>query len=203
MALDHLGQSAKIASIASPSSEHELIAARWYPKAARIVLAAHPWHFNYRKSLLVIHNANDLDAGLNSEWIYAYNRPTDMIRLWKILPAGAPKNRPSEDFELYSKIETGSPVRLIVTNLPDAYADYSIDMQDPAIWSDSVELAVSLLLASMMANPVVKGKSGITISATLMDKYRAALANAMSKNKNQAQVSEDYKTQAPSWTVDR
>lgn len=203
MALDHLGQSAKIASIASPTSEHELVAARWFPKVTRIVLAAHKWHFNYRKSLLVIHNVNDDDAGLNNEWIYAYNRPTSMIRLWEILPEGAPKNRPSEDFELYSKIETGSIVKLILTNLEDAYANYSIDLQDPAEWSDSVEVAVSYLLAMKMANPIIKGKAGLVISDKMQEKYVAALANAASKNKNQSQISEQYRLQEPGWVSNR
>ena len=78
LALDYLLQTNEetITNITSPSTQTEVVCARWYDTVRRSVLRKHPWNFATKRAILT--QSTDVPAFGFSR---AYNVPVDFIRL--------------------------------------------------------------------------------------------------------------------------
>lgn len=79
LALDMLKQ-APINSIETPVTQSEYVMARWYDTVRQECLRSHPWKFAITRAVLT----PDLSATPPFGYAYAYNLPSDYIRLISI-----------------------------------------------------------------------------------------------------------------------
>lgn len=209
LALGHLGDPGTVSDVTTtPTSKQEIICNRWYDTARQRVLLSKTvrWDFAKRYALLVIHDSTDDDADLIGEWCFAYNAPSDFLQILAIVPEGAPKFRAaenimSEDFELYTEADDTT---LILTNLgsgddadSEAYALYIENVTDTTRFSDEFTYALSYLLASLIAGPLIGGQKGVTLAAQMRELYRITLNEVAASAGNQRQISEEYKNHKP------
>jgi hypothetical protein len=176
MALSHLGDSATVASIDPPEgsaqAEH---CARFYPLALATMLEMHQWGFATRRTTLAqVENPS-------STWAYAYAFPAGTVNLIAVLAPDAPDdysasgraNASSFDNtymrntvggaytpqEFVSEISsTGADI--ILTNQANAVLRYTVLVTDSTKFSPTFVEALTWLLASKLAGPVLKGEVG-------------------------------------------
>lgn len=178
LALAHLADAANISSIvpAEQSAQAEACA-RFYPLARDQVLEAADWNFATRRVALAA------VEGPPSSWRYAYAAPVNLIRAIGVLPATAADDDQVQDFILEASA-TGQP--LVLTNTDQAVLRYVHRETDSTRFSPGYTTALSWLLASYLAGPVLKGKVGAAIKTSCERRYAvelsvASLANASAR----------------------
>lgn len=161
-ALSHLGDGATVASIDPPEgsaqAEH---CARFYPAALAALLEMHPWAFATRRiTLAAVNNPS-------TTWAYAYALPSGCINLISILAPDATDDYSAnvagglytpQNFSLEID-ENGNDI--ILTNQVDAVLRYVVLVSDTTRFSPLFVEALTWLLASKLAGPVLKGDAGM------------------------------------------
>ena len=191
LALAHLGDTATIASIYPPDgsiqAEH---CARFYPIARDSMLEMHPWSFCTRRTVLASYPQNW------TMWTYAYQVPANALNVFAVMAPDATDDY-SESFaeadptnpsifpqgytplpgaalyvpQAYS-IETnpdGQPV--LFTNVQNAICRYSLKITDATLFPPLFTQALSWLLASMLAGPIIKGDAGAAMADRCMQTF--------------------------------
>ena len=177
LALSHLGDSATVASIDPPEgsaqAEH---CARFYPLALSTLLEMHPWAFATRRvTLAQVDNPS-------STWAYAYLQPSNALNLISILAPDATDDY-SSSMQSSAQAYDNSYARntiggaytpqefspetndngddIILTNQANAVLRYTLLVSDTTKFSPLFVEALTWLLASKLAGPVLKGDAGI------------------------------------------
>ncbi len=86
--------------------------------------------------------------------------------------------RGSSDFEIEGEV--------ILTNEPDAVLKYSCDVTDTTKFPPSCVSAMSMLLASYLAGPIIKGVDGMQIGMRWREAAYAMIARAAASDANSA-----------------
>lgn len=190
LALAHLGDEATVASIDPPEgsaqAEH---CARWYPIARNTLLELHDWSFAIVRAPL------SLLAASTPQWACTYARPSGAVRILAVLDADAPDDLQSpagstgyapQPF-VCEALADGTQV--IRTNQVNAVARYTLEATDTTKFPPLVVDALSYLLASKLAGPVLKGSEG-RAAALQLRKYfdEVALPQAKVSDANQRRV---------------
>lgn len=161
-ALSHLGDSATVSSIDPPEgsaqAEH---CARFYPLTLATLLEMHTWSFaTSRASLALVTNPS-------TTWAYAYASPNQALSILSILASDAandyatPSAKGGQPTPQQFVVEVGSDgTEIILTNQAYAVARYTRLVNDPAKFSALFTEALTWLLASKLAGPVLKGETG-------------------------------------------
>lgn len=181
LALAHLGDKATVSAISPPDgsvqAEH---CSRFYPIARGVLLETHPWHFATRRIALTKISTTELP----DSWTYAYSLPNLCIRPQAVLLSESTDDTLAQDYELES-LSDGSSV--IFTNVEDAVLKYTLSVTDTTKYPQLVVVALSRLLASYLAGPIIKGKVGTAVSEAQLKQYMqvdlplAKSADAMSR----------------------
>lgn len=188
LALAHLGDDATVASIDPPEgsaqAEH---CARFYPIARDTLLEMHQWSFATRRVTLA-----ELDVDTWS-WAYAYAYPSDCIKILAVLPYEATSDDETQPYET----ETASDgSQIILTNTEVATCRFMTRVKDtnkfPTLFVD----ALSRLLASHLAGPVIKGDAGRKAAADQFSAFNLMAGRAMVSDSNQRDVKPEH---TPSW----
>lgn len=196
MALGHLGARVTIASIDPPDGTFEAAeAARVFPDARRELLEA--GSFAWSRSYAALAQAVDNPS---PTWVYAYVQPSDCVKPLRVLPAGTlagsafreeryPWELPRFDFTDrstadFDRATLPSGQVVILSNEPDATLVYIRDVPDIGRWSPKACTALSYLMASYMAGPILRGKEGVQASASLRDAYEVVLGQARAADAN-------------------
>ena len=167
LALSHIGADAVLSSINPPDGSVESgYCSRFYPIARQELIEMHPWTFSkVRVALAQVTNPSTV-------WTYAYAAPSDMIQSQRILttstldaygffPFGGLlradevalfTERGSAEFE----VENG----VLLTHEPDAVLLYTRDVTDTSKFTAGFTVALSYLVASYLAGPIIKGSTG-------------------------------------------
>lgn len=143
-----------ISSFTEPGAGAEA-AANLYPSTKVQLLSEHPWTFALKEQKL-----NRLSAAPDklTNWQYAYQNPTDLIRYWSVMPWA--------NYEM-----VGS---LLYSNQNELLARYIYDVAETAL-PPHFQKALEYKLASDFALLVTEDKS----KAELYDKkYRVAIGQA-------------------------
>lgn len=163
MALSHIGASAQVASISPPDGSVEAgYCATFYDMARTEMLEPGNWAFSLKRvALAEVNNASQA-------WAYAYALPSDCLRPLRILApsfgitvfnqdsyALQTDDRSSVDFEIEGQT--------LYTNALDAVLLYVRDVTDSGRFPASFTSALSYLLASYLAGPVLKGSEGVQV----------------------------------------
>ena len=170
LALSHIGQDANISSIDPPEgsadAEH---AVRFYRIAFGMVLQSHPWSFASKRIALA------LLADTQDPWLYAYALPSDCVKTRRVIPAVA-----GDDHNGVRFLREGST---IYTNEADARLVYTFEQTDPTTFTPGFVTALSWLLASYMAGPVLKDTTG-QAQARAYQMYQREAGLAMTADAN-------------------
>ena len=184
LALAHLGETATIASISPPEgsaqAEH---CARFYPVARDTLLESHNWKFATRRATLALLDADAFN------WTYAYAEPAGALRVVSILPGTAMSTDEGEQFETMGDDEGNA---LVLTDLEDATALYTVRVTDTTKFSPLFVDALSRLLAAYLAGPVIKGDLGKAEAKAQMQHFRLALNLAITSDANQRKVTPEH-----------
>ena len=184
LALAHLGDTATIASISPPEgsaqAEH---CARFYPVARDTLLESHNWKFATRRATLALLDADAFN------WTYAYAEPAGALRVVSILPGTAMSTDEGEQFETMGDDEGNA---LVLTDLEDATALYTVRVTDTTKFSPLFVDALSRLLAAYLAGPVIKGDLGKAEAKAQMQHFRLASNLAITSDANQRKVTPEH-----------
>ena len=188
MALSHIGSEARVSSISPPDDSVEAgYCAMFYDLARTELLEPGNWAFSLKRATLA-EVTNPSGA-----WAYAYAKPSDCLRALRILRpsiAAAVLTR-NLTFEPHTDDRGGAAFDVegdvILTNEPDAVLLYVQDVTDSTKFPASFTSALSYLLASYLAGPIIKGNEGVRVgdamrqrAMTLADIAATASANASS-----------------------
>jgi hypothetical protein len=157
LALGHLAQGATpITSIDPPDgSFYAEVMYQYYPIARDMALEAHEWNFaSTRERLARITLPDSI-----TQWAYAFDFPTQVIRPLVVLPHGATDDK----YALPFRIETDNLTddRVVLCNVDDVVMKYIRRQDDPTRYTPSFVMAMSYLLAHFAAGPITKKQSMI------------------------------------------
>lgn len=192
LALAHLGDSATVASIDPPEgsaqAEH---CARFYPIARDALLEMHPWKFATRRLRLA---AMAVDT---YNWSFAYAEPAGCVRTLAVLSDTSVSADEGQPYETDGQA-TGAPT--IYTNQADAVLHYVARVTDATKFTPLFTDALSRLLASYLAGPVIKGDAGKAEAKAQLAAFRTVLSQAMTSDANQRKLDQ---THTPAWIAGR
>lgn len=216
LALSHLGDDATVSSIDPPegSAQAEHCAA-FYPIARDALLESHPWNFALRRIAPAL-----LEEQPSAQWGYAYALPSDAIQVFAIQDPNADSDvltprfgnsvftsdqefgttSAAQDFEIESLADG---TRVLYTNQVDALIRYTVPVTDTTRFSPLFRLALSYMLASFLAGPVLKGETGRTVSAQMLQQYRITVEPAMRSNARQRRSNQFRDQHVAPWMVNR
>lgn len=200
-ALSHIGDSANVASIDPPDGSSQAgYCATFYPIALAALLEMATWGFaTLRVALAEVDNPT-------STWAYAYKCPSNSINLISVLSNDALDDYSESyaagrtcfpDFSNFNQAAsryTPQPYaaeidskgnQIILTNQVDAVLRYTMAISDPTKFSPLFVLALSYLLASMLAGPIIKGTTGATMSVNMLKAFEVWEAKAEASDANQ------------------
>lgn len=196
LALAHLGDDATVSSIDPPEgsaqAEH---CQRFYPIARDALIEMHTWNFTTKRA------APALIASTITEWQYSYALPSDAVGVISVLPYGAtddysagaatsvgyvsgtglfdPSNSPARYQPVPFAVETLDDGTLAVyTNAEDPDIRYTARVTDTSKFSPLFTTALSWLLASYLAGPLLKGEAGQAAAANCLKTFSLWFAKA-------------------------
>jgi hypothetical protein len=224
-ALSHIGDTANVSSIDPPDGSVQAgYCKTFYPIAVNSLLEMATWGFSTKRVALAA------VANPSSTWLYAYACPSDSINLIAVLPSGALDDysqnfatlgssaafamggpafpdfefaNPADNFyapQPYSVEIDDEGNSIILTNCDSAVLRYTQAVSDPTKFSPLFVMALSYLLASMLAGPIIKGEAGATMSGAMLTKFQAFKIQATSSDANQRRT---VVKQSVSWMAGR
>lgn len=191
LALSHLGDRANITSIDPPEGSAQADhCARHYPLARDTALTLFDWDFSTtRRSLALLPDTPD-------GWDYAYALPADALTVFEVLEADALPGWTYGStvrripFQLEADDLTG--LTLVYTNLEGATAKFARRITDTNRFSPLFVDALSWLLASKLAGPVLKGETARKAALSTYQMFEKLLSQAATRNANQSSHSRRF-----------
>ena len=192
MALSHIGSDAIVSSIDPPDGSVEAgHCARFFPLARSELLESFTWRWaKTRARLAEVDNPSEI-------WAYAYGVPSDMLNASRVLNATFLQQY--NFFPFWSTFITADEVALfnergsadfdiegdvLLTNEPEATLLYTVDGIDPAQWSPTFVTALSYLMASFLAGPLIKGSEGAKTGGQLRQIATRIASQAAARDAN-------------------
>lgn len=204
LALAHLGDTATVASINPPEGSAQADhCARFYPIARNAMLEMHSWSFATKRVSL---GASLVSPA--SDWLYCYAQPTDVVNLLGVLDPnasddysiGIPPPYPYPGFvgatpnvgvytpQPFSPETLTDGTQVILTNQQNALLRYTALITDPTKFTPLFIVALSDLLASYLAGPVLKGESGTQAAQAWLNQFQIDFAKATASDANQRRI---------------
>jgi hypothetical protein len=182
LALSNIGDEAEVIAIKPPDdSVQARHCGRFYPISRDELLEMHTWTFAVTRATLAV-----VAAGAPSEWAYAYALPAKYLKALAVLRPDAYEDDKGEDFIIESDADGG---RILYTNVEEAVLRYIRVIEDTTKFTPGFVIALSHLLASKLAGPMIKGTTGMQVSQGQMKLFMVELANARSQDANSGQRS--------------
>lgn len=175
LGLSHLGDEAGVSSIDPPEGSAQADhCALYYPIARDTVMERHSWNFALKRIAPAALSISDTE--MPTSWGFGYGMPNKCLRILSVLAPGESDDAESEDFI----VETlQDETRVIYTNVEDPIVRYISLIEDTARFPALVVNAISRLLASYLAGPVIKGTEGMKVAAEQYKWFEIELAKAI------------------------
>lgn len=205
LALSHIGDVADVQAIYPPDGSVQAgFCATFYPIALLSILEQASWDFATRRAGLAA-----LAANPSTTWRNAYAVPDGMLSAIAVLPPYARDDytehlghrswfHPMPDYpnpaaniytpQPYSIESDADGNRIILTNVWDAVLRYTVTVEDPNAFSALFVMALSYQLASMLAGPLIKGETGMSVSEGMLQKAQAFTSQAKTSDANQRRI---------------
>ena len=223
LALTHIGDSANVSSIDPPDGSAQAgYCATFYPIARKALLEMSSW------GISTVRSTTAPIANPSSTWLYAYAYPANVINFISVLSPDALDDysqnfatlgsttdfsmggpvcpdfpNPADNFyapQPYELEQDGEGNQIVLTNCENAVFRYTIDVSDTTKFSPLFVLALSYLLASMLAGPIIKGEAGAAMSAAMLTKFQTFGGQAKTSDANQRRI---VPQQRVSWMAGR
>jgi hypothetical protein len=178
LALSHLGDAANVSDFDEGSAQADHCR-RFYPIARDTLLEMHAWSFATRRIVLA-----ELSDPPDSMWSYAYSLPSNMVRALGVVPPDG-DDKDTQDYVIETD-DTGT--KILFTNTAEAVLRYVVKITDTAQFSPLFTDALTWLLASYVAGPLIKGSEGIRAAREASAAFRAQFGAAAASDANQEQV---------------
>lgn len=205
MALGFLGDEATVSSIDPPEgSDQAEHCAQFFPVARRAILEMFPWDF--ATSSVTLSLQNERVRG----WQYAYAKPTKCLKVLAVVPpnagddysvAGASRGiSQTADGTIFTlpngynrytpqpfKTEYSHPTgtQIILTNQAEAEAICIFDVEDTSQFTPLFDICAGKFLASLIAGPIYKGKTGSDMSERMLKHFQIFFGQATMSNAGQ------------------
>jgi len=165
-----------------------------YPQTRDQVLVAAPWGFAHKIDTLAVLTATVFN------WAYLYQYPSDCMHINKLvlnyssIYAGngafiqqsiADVYTPDLGAEVPYQIINNAGVKAIASNFPDLHVDYQLNITDTTLFDVNTTEAISQLLASKLAVPLVGGKVGLEYKKDYQTEFNRTVAEAIAENLNE------------------
>lgn len=198
LALSHIADAARVNSIDPPDNTVQAQhCATFYPIARDELLERFNWTFATRRVALSL-SAVEFDDG---EWAYAYLLPSNFIRAIKVVPPGASQDHPGYDYRMESDVTELDLI--LLSNVEEAVLHYVYREEETGRYTPLFISALSHLLASYLAGPIIKGGAGMRAKQAMYEIYLDLANKAMAADANSAQLSYQYTSYKPTWVTDR
>jgi hypothetical protein len=198
LALGHIADAARVNSIDPPDSTIQAQhCATFYPIARDECLEGFAWPFA-TKAVELTESVVTMPDG---EWAYVYTLPSDYLRALKVVPPGAQNDAPGQDYVIRSDEEELDT--LLFTNCTEARLHYIFREEETGRYSPTFITALSYLLGSYLAGPILKGKVGMSVKQSLYQMYETLIDKAAVRALGNSQISEQYANHVPKWVSDR
>lgn len=195
LALGHIGDPARITSIFPPDGSIQAQHCnRFYALARDRVLEARDWNFARQRVELT-----PVDAPVNGEWGYAYAIPSDCVAVRKVFSPGSANDEPGMPFE--TGVDGEDPI--LFSDVGEAWATYTKRVETTGTYSAAFASALSYMLASYLAGPIIKGKVGVQVKQGMLEAFQLELDTAGAISANQANTPKQYSASTPVWIGDR
>jgi len=212
-ALGFIGDAATVASIDPPEgSAQAKHCARFYPLARDALLEMHPWSFATKRVAL------SALTDTPTEWDYAYAYPADVNNIIAVLPSDA-----TDDYSIGNvpgDINSGVPdsaggyyvpqpfsaevtqdgQQVIYSDQQDAVLRYTAMVTDTSQFSPLFTIALSYLLASYLAGPVLKGDTGRQVASAMLAEAVRVVSQAKVSDTGQRRTTVQHNV---SWMINR
>jgi hypothetical protein len=154
----------------------------------------HDWNFATRRAALAL--LSETDAGN-----FVYEVPAEALRVFAIGPEQSTRTwRPSDDFEQETDADNR---RLILTSTLDAWARFTVVVEDVTKFSPLFKDALSWMLASYLAGPILKGETGRSESRALLQEATRLAGIAATSDANQRRDTSYRKEHKAPWMESR
>lgn len=196
LALDTIGARATIASFAENSNEARLIT-RQYARARDDVLSAAHWNFARKQVVLtMLKDATDGDS-VPTPWLYEYAYPADCLQCRFLMPTvvadaevpgagsvGVPRELGRPIFFIVSTDvdDNGEPVKVLLTNQPQAELVYTFQLTNPQLFDQQFTSALSNYLGALIAMALTGDRSKARAAFEIAE---AATRSARATNGNE------------------
>lgn len=189
LALARLADTANVSMIDPPEggTTAELVA-QFLPIARDSMLQMHTWGFATKTVRLA------LLAEEPVEWDYMYKAPTNMLKALYVRSESTGEDR---DFEFDVEVNL-SGQQIILTDAPNAYVKYVESVSDTTRFSPLFVDALSWMLASHLAGPVIRGQTGQSVGQQCLKAAQVLIAQAIDADLRQKHSREGDK-HLPSW----
>lgn len=213
LALANLGDVATVSSINPPEgsaqAEH---CQRFYPIARDSLLEMHPWGFATKRTTLALLGSSW------PEWKYCYAQPSDMLNALAVLSDTAANDYSVPIPQPYSNIATVNAgqgfytpqpfscetlddgTEVIYTDVENATLRYTARVEDSTKFSPLFVEALSWLLASKLAGPILKGDAGAAMAKNCMQSFLVTYSKATVSDANQRRTNIQ---QSVNWMANR
>lgn len=180
MALSHLGHSKEIQTENEKSSEAATCRRFWEP-AKKKLFRDFMWPFATQ-----IEAVGLVEEDPNSEWAYAYRYPSNCDRIRRILSG---TRNDSRNTKVPYKIGQDDQGTLIFTDQEDAEVEYTITIDDVTRYPADCVMALSYLLAALIA-PRLTGGDPYKLGDKALKLYVFERTNAENNAANEEQEEE-------------
>jgi hypothetical protein len=211
LALAHIGESANVQSINPPDgSVQASYCAKYYPIALEAILELNTWGFATRRAQLAsVDNPS-------STWRFAYGLPANLINCISVLSlhalddysenVGRHGESISAAWPVYPDIAYYDPAanlytpqpytletdadgnQILLTNQWNAVLRFTIQVSDPNKFTPLFVFALTYLLASMLAGPIIKGPTGAEMAASMLKTFQGIELQAEASDASQRRV---------------
>ena len=208
-ALSHIGDSAAVSSVFPPDGSPQAgYCNTFYPLALSALLEMATWSFATVRATLA-----EAETNPSSTWQYAYAYPNQVINIisvlwpdaiddysenlgqaspWVDFPSQQPNySNPAANFyapQPFACEQDGEGNQIILTNVANAVVRYTTLIEDPNKFSALFVMALSFMLASLLAGPIIKGDAGAEKATEMLKTCEAFLAQAKSSDAGQCKI---------------
>lgn len=182
LALSHIGDRATLVSIDPPEGSAQAdYCAQFWPLARDEALAMYDWGFARRTAAIAAFETED-----HPRWGYAFTRPSDFLvaRALEYPEEAQVVLNPGNPYYEEGTLSNGQAV--FYTNAENVVLRYTRSVADPYLYPPLFVGGVTYFLASYLAGPVVKGRSGVQLAQAMRQMALMELSKAATVDANQS-----------------
>ena len=175
MSLSHIGSDARVSSISPPDGSVEAgHCATFYDQARTEMLEMTSWAFALKRATL------SQTTNQSEVWAYAYTLPSDCLIPRRVISPGSNVTVFTQDeyrYDFQTDDNNSATYEregaVLYSNEPDAVLLYTQDIVDTARFTPSFTTALSYLLGSYVAGPILKGSDGQGVGGAMRERAMA------------------------------